>query len=350
MIVKDEELTLARCLGCVQPFADEIVIVDTGSSDGTAVVARNYTEKVFSFAWCDDFSAARNFSFSKASCDLVMWLDADDVVAEEDVRRICALKDEMENYDVAMLLYAAAFSGGRPAFEYYRERIFRRSFGFEWKGAVHEAVEPRGRIVWSDAVIRHEKVRPPQPMRNLRIYQGLIASGKPLAPRDLFYYGRELYFNNMHAECAAVLERYLKGEGWEQNRAEACLTLHAAYSALGDQDRAVAALLRSFSVSAPDGRACCMLGERLLEAGNLAAAKFWYETAMRIPRDLKNGAFFQSDYCDFIPCMQLCVINYRLGDAVAAERFNGLAAEIKPDDERVVQNMHFFRSLKGGKL
>ena len=73
MIVKDEELTLARCLGCVQPFADEIVIVDTGSSDGTAVVARNYTEKVFSFAWCDDFSAARNFSFSKASCDLVMW-------------------------------------------------------------------------------------------------------------------------------------------------------------------------------------------------------------------------------------------------------------------------------------
>ena len=292
MIVKDEELTLARCLGCVQPFADEIVIVDTGSSDGTAVVARNYTEKVFSFAWCDDFSAARNFSFSKASCDLVMWLDADDVVAEEDVRRICALKDEMENYDVAMLLYAAAFSGGRPAFEYYRERIFRRSFGFEWKGAVHEAVEPRGRIVWSDAVIRHEKVRPPQPMRNLRIYQGLIASGKPLAPRDLFYYGRELYFNNMHAECAAVLERYLAGEGWEQNRAEACLTLHAAYSALGDQDRAVAALLRSFSVSAPDSRACCMLGERLLEAGNLAAAKFWYETAMRLPRDLKNGAFF----------------------------------------------------------
>ena len=48
--------------------------------------------------------------------------------------------------------------------------------------------------------------------------------------------------------------------------------------------------------------------------------------------------------------MQLCVINYRLGDAAAAERFNGLAAEIKPDDERVVQNMHFFRSLKGGKL
>ena len=48
--------------------------------------------------------------------------------------------------------------------------------------------------------------------------------------------------------------------------------------------------------------------------------------------------------------MQLCVINYRLGDAAAAERFNGLAAEIKPDDERVVQNMHFLRSLKGGKL
>ncbi len=349
MIVKDEELVLARCLDCVLPFADEIIVVDTGSADGTVRIAEKYTQKVYSFAWRDDFSAARNFSFSKATCGLVMWLDADDVVSERDARRIAALKSEMENYDVAMLPYVAASEGGRATYCYYRERIFRRSFAFEWKGAVHKAGEPRDRIRRSDAAVTHRKSKPAQPMRNLRIYQKLISGGAKLSPRDLFYYGRELHFNGMHAECAAVLERYLKGEGWAPDRTEACLTLSAAYSALGDEERALSALLRSFSVGAPDSRACCMLGERLLASGDLNAAKFWYSAAAALPRGAKNGGFYQADYCDFIPYMQLCVINYRLGDVAEAERCNSLAAQARPDDARVLGNAEFFRSLKGGK-
>lgn len=92
MIVKDEHDVLARCLVGARRFADEIVVVDTGSSDDTAEIAKKFTDKVYSFGWCDDFSAARNFSFSKATCDLVMWLDADDVVEEEDANKIVALK------------------------------------------------------------------------------------------------------------------------------------------------------------------------------------------------------------------------------------------------------------------
>ena len=64
MIVKDEEEVLARCLDSVKDAADELVIADTGSTDATVSIARRYTDRVFSFAWTDDFSAARNFSFS----------------------------------------------------------------------------------------------------------------------------------------------------------------------------------------------------------------------------------------------------------------------------------------------
>lgn len=345
MIVKDEELTLARCLECVSAFADDIVIVDTGSSDATPEIARGFTNKVYTFPWCDDFSAARNFSFSKAECDLVMWLDADDVISAENAQKIVALKDEMRNYDVAMLLYAAAFDGERPTFLYYRERIFRRAGGFVWEGAVHEAVSPRGRLLWSDAVIEHRKVKPAAAMRNLGIYQKIIASGKKLSPRDMFYYGRELYFNGMLAESAAVLERYLKGDGNAQNRSEACLTLSAVYSALGEDERSLVALLKSFSVGSPDSRACCMLGERLLRADNLVAAKFWYETAASLPRDMRSGAFFESDFADFIPYLQLCVINYRLGNVALAQKYNELAGKIKPQDARVKYNDDFFANL-----
>ena len=67
MIVKDEEDVLGRCIDSVKSIVDEIIIVDTGSVDATKDIAKSYTDKVYDFKWIDDFSAARNFSFSKAT-------------------------------------------------------------------------------------------------------------------------------------------------------------------------------------------------------------------------------------------------------------------------------------------
>src|SRR5947209_16369544 len=80
LIVKDGEATLGRCLESLSGHVDEIVVVDTGSRDATEVVASRYTEKIFHFAWCDDFAAARQFAFDQATGDWVMWVDADDIV------------------------------------------------------------------------------------------------------------------------------------------------------------------------------------------------------------------------------------------------------------------------------
>ena len=72
LIVKDEEEVLSRCLDSIKGIADEIIIFDTGSVDQTPAIAKKYTDNVYLFMWCDDFSAARNFSFSKATCDFIM--------------------------------------------------------------------------------------------------------------------------------------------------------------------------------------------------------------------------------------------------------------------------------------
>ena len=92
LIVKNEEKVLKRCLSCVKHFADEIIVVDTGSTDKTKEIAKAETENVYDFKWVNDFSKARNFSFSKATCDFVMWVDADDVITEENVNKINLLK------------------------------------------------------------------------------------------------------------------------------------------------------------------------------------------------------------------------------------------------------------------
>ena len=89
MIVKDEEKVLERCLASVADLMDEIVVVDTGSTDKTKEIAKKYTDKIYDFKWVDDFSAARNFAFSHASKDYVLSMDADEVLEDlSDTREV----------------------------------------------------------------------------------------------------------------------------------------------------------------------------------------------------------------------------------------------------------------------
>ena len=80
MIVKNEHDILARCLDSYAGTYDELIIVDTGSTDNTKEIAAHYTDKIYDFEWINDFSAARNFAFSKAGCDYIFSADADEVL------------------------------------------------------------------------------------------------------------------------------------------------------------------------------------------------------------------------------------------------------------------------------
>ena len=80
MIVKNEEAVLDRCLSSIADLMDEIIIVDTGSTDGTKAIAARYTSQIYDFRWEDDFAAARNFAFSKASMEYIYAPDADEVI------------------------------------------------------------------------------------------------------------------------------------------------------------------------------------------------------------------------------------------------------------------------------
>ena len=129
MIVKDEEAVLSRCLTSVGDFADEIIIVDTGSKDRTKEIAGRFTDKIYDFAWRDDFAAARNFAFEKGTGDYLFWLDADDVIPREELTKLMDLKASLEEPlpDVVMMNYAVGFDeSGRPVFSFFRERMIKR--------------------------------------------------------------------------------------------------------------------------------------------------------------------------------------------------------------------------------
>jgi len=82
MIVKNEENCLEKCLGSLKGLVDEMIVVDTGSTDRTKEISNAFGAKVYDFKWTGDFSEARNFSFSKATCDYIYSADADEELDE----------------------------------------------------------------------------------------------------------------------------------------------------------------------------------------------------------------------------------------------------------------------------
>lgn len=353
MIVRDEESVLDRCLSGIRDIADEIIIVDTGSADGTKEIAERYTNKIFDFKWTDDFSAARNFSFSKAEMDYIMWLDADDVIDGENRRKLLELKPRLGLADVIMMNYHTAFDGdGNPTFSYYRERILRRSMNFIWAGAVHEAITPRGNIIYSDAAVLHKKLKEGDPRRNLRIFEKLERENFPLEARQKFYYARELYFNEKYDKAVEMFGKFFADDGkWSENCITACLDLSRCYTRLGKKREALESLFGSFLYDSPRAEICCEIGYLKLNDEKYREAIFWYETAVGAGARIngQNGGFTSEDCRGYIPYMQLCVCCDRLGEYQRAYEFNEMAGKLKPRDPNYLANKEYFKGLFGGK-
>lgn len=345
MIVKNEETVLARCLESALPLVEEIVIADTGSVDHTKEIAGGYTEKVYDFPWTDDFSAARNFSFSKATQQYCLWLDADDVIEPPDLEKFLELKASLSpSTDVVMARYHTAFDeNGSPAFTYYRERIIRRQAGLFFQGAVHETIAPAGNVVYCEAAVTHRKHGPGDPDRNLRILEGLLREKGALSPREQFYYARELSAHSRDQEAADVFSEFLsQGKGWVENEMEACRGLAQCLSRLGRQEDALKALLQGLRYGRPRAELCCDLGLWFLEDSDPSTAVFWYEQALACERNDTSGGFVIPDCYHYIPYLQLCVCWYRLGNLELAKKYHCRAKAIHPQSAAVLYNEKFF--------
>lgn len=343
MIVRNEEKVLARCLDSVRGIADEICITDTGSTDKTREIAQKYgTVQVF--PWCDDFSAARNFSFAQARMDYTLWLDADDVLLPSDRQKLLALKAELDGTaDVVMLPYHTGFDEqGRPTFFCYRERLLKTSAHFRWQGAVHECIAPRGNIRYGDAAVTHRKPPCAYSDRNLKIYENLLAKGEKLDARGSYYYARELLAHKRYAQAVEAFEAFLAmPDGWTENKIDACLGLSQALTALGEREQAKRALTRSFALEVPRSAVCCALAALEYADNRARQAVFWYETAIRAASTAPHG-FIDVNACAYAPALGLCACWDKLGDPKQACAWNERAALVRPQSAAVAHNRWYF--------
>ncbi len=140
IIVKNEEKNIARCLQCLKPYDFEIVVVDTGSTDRTREIASQYTDKVYEFAWRNDFALAKNYAISKAQQPYVMVIDSDEFLEEIDTEKLYDLLNEYPE-QVGRIRRKNIFTRNRQQQENQEwiNRIFSKE-RFCYEGRIHEQV------------------------------------------------------------------------------------------------------------------------------------------------------------------------------------------------------------------
>lgn len=143
IIAKNEEKNIEECLRRLAPYGFEIVLTDTGSTDRTLAIAEKYTDRIFHFDWCDDFSAARNFCMEKASHDFILSLDCDEWIEKIDPPALLRLMEGCPDAVGRILIRSRFTKDGRTTFEQARVSRLADRRRFFFTGAVHEQLSHR---------------------------------------------------------------------------------------------------------------------------------------------------------------------------------------------------------------
>ncbi|WP_068775897.1 glycosyltransferase [Paenibacillus sp. FJAT-26967] len=345
MIVRDEEKTLARILQSVGDIVDEIIIVDTGSTDKTKEIAFLFTDNVYDFVWVEDFAAARNFSFSKATQSHILWLDADDILKEEDRVGLKLLKQTLSpDIDRVTMPYNLAFDGeGKVTSSLRRNRLVRRECGFQWIGPVHEYLAVSGNYLDSDVCITHHKQKS-HTDRNLQIYRKRQQAGEQFSVRDLYYFANELKDHALYEEAAGYYDAMLNtGQGWIEDNIQACLKLSECYTHLTNQTKRFESLTRALRYETPRPEVSCALGNYFIEEEKYETAIFWYQQAISITPAETMGMMNRTA-STWYPHLQLCLCYDRIGEYKQAFEHNERALQSSPAHPSMLYNRNYFRT------
>lgn len=345
MIVKDEEKTLERCLKSAETFIDEIIIVDTGSTDNTKEIAKKFNAKIYDFEWIQDFAAARNYAFSKATKDYILWLDGDDYIKEESIKII---EDILNDLDKSIDYISAEYILGRNekeevTYSLVRNRIVRRSMNYQWIGKVHEYLLVYGNGISGEFSIEHGKVKG-YTNRNLQIFRKMEQDKEVFTPRDLLYYANELRDNVCYKEAIEKYTQFLDTkQGWIEDIKTAYAKIAECYKLLGEINKIPDVIFESFKHDTPRADICCTLGEYYMEGNMFNQAAFWYRVALDCRPEKGSLAIDCKEYYTWIPSLQLCVCYFYMENLNCAYFFNELAATFGGSLEKIEYNRKFFK-------
>lgn len=285
MIVKNEEKVLERCLLSLQGIWDELIVVDTGSNDKTKEIAARFTNQIYDFTWIDDFSAARNYAFSKATCDYIYSADADEVLDEVNRQRFLQLKEVLiPEVEIVQMWYVTPpeFNTTENFDKEYRPKLYKRLREFTWIDPIHETVRTEPVVFDSDVEILH-RPHDHHADRDFRIFRGMIAKGQRLSAKLHKMYARELMLSGKKEDFLAAKDFFMNSLTDEsRTEAECQEALCVLCKALRLEGEEVAFLQYALKgvATLPCAEICLELGIYFYEKGEPAESREWLENAI----------------------------------------------------------------------
>lgn len=282
MIVKNEEHNIVECLHSVRDFCDEMIVVDTGSTDETVMLATENGATVYGSRFFGpdttykefDFSKARNESLSYATGDWIFWMDADDRFYGRPT-----LQEQIDAYDIELRY-------GNTTLTHCR--FFRNGWGVHFSGAIHEtpvvhhvrrSVKPMGGC----HVVHLTTDKPGRCERNLEILEGELLR-KPQNKRTMFYLGNTYREVGQVDKAIELYRRYLSlGGNFADEKFLAQYYIAMAYFQKNDWNNAIREAHIAISMDDRWAEPYCCIGESYFQLKQYERAISYLEIAMRMP-------------------------------------------------------------------
>ena len=246
MIVRNEELILEKSLESIKPIADEIIIVDTGSTDKTLEIAKKFTDNIYHFKWINDFSKAYDFARQKATFPYTCRWDADFLLRGNAVNEILSLKKrDFDNADMVSFTWNIAFGDNNsPINSIHRWFIYKKD-KFHFESEIHADIVANNpedsdiRKTYPKIEVDHLKDKEGKAHRygqTLSLVKGILKKD-PLNRRMIFALGEELLFEKDFSQSIEMFLKFLQYENNdEEKRAAALENLLFCYLILRQKD------------------------------------------------------------------------------------------------------------------
>ncbi len=334
MIVKNEEDCLKRCLDSLKGIVDEMIVVDTGSTDRTKEIAKECGARVEDFTWTGDFSEARNFAFSKASCDYIYSADADEELDEDNRERFMQLKKDLSELDIDIVqMYYCNQLEFRTVYNFDRElrpKLFKRVRHFVWEDPIHEQVILDPVICNSDVEIIH-KPKESHAGRDLEAFRRTISNGRRLSARLHDMYARELFMAGTDDDFIKAKEFFAESvldntRSLDEIKQASCVLAHIAV--LQNDPEALLKYCLKDAISEMCSEMCYELGDYYFGKKDLDEAIVWYY----------NAAYECSSILDIkksgsLPRLALARCYRQLGNEEQARDYEREASEVEENKD-----------------
>ncbi len=272
MITKNEEKYLEQCLNSVKDIVDEVIIVDSGSTDKTKEIAKKFNAKIFDFKWNNDFSEARNESLKHATKDWILVMDADESIAKKDDKKIKSLINSTDYVGFALMHRNYTFDSNAAGWvsskgDEYKEsevasgwysepiiRLFRNDKNIHFKGIVHESIndslERLGKASQADIPIHHYGKLEKEKLKQKEILYEKLGENKVKEDNKDFYayyeLGRQYIHNGKFDEAIDSFEKSIE---LNRNYFESWFMLGSVYLLKEDMDNALSKLRKAQSLN-----------------------------------------------------------------------------------------------------